>query len=280
MDTCYINTSVLRFDPYLNDPAYGGDAVILDLEDGVHRKSKEDARSALAALNLSHRNGRRVKFGVRINAVDSIDGIRDIELLHRIFHRDNSELTFIQIPKIRSADDVTRCRAWLGESAQGLRLVPIIETPEGIEQVERIASVSDAMMFGRVDMAASMYKTNEAYMAYARGRFCVACASHGIEAIDTASVGAGIGINDTAAFEQECIDGRSEGFTAKAVIHPLQVGIVKRVFEISSDEIAKFHATIQRYERAESGFALDGTNVIAPPFVTRARMMLRLYNQT
>jgi citrate lyase subunit beta/citryl-CoA lyase/(S)-citramalyl-CoA lyase len=116
-------------------------------------------------------------------------------------------------------------------------------------------------------------------MCYARGRFCVACASYGIDAIDTASVGAGIAIDDMVAFEQECIEGRNEGFTAKAVIHPVQVSIVKRVFEISKDELEKHGETIRKYEESKLGFALNGTDVIAPPFVARARMMLSLYGQ-
>lgn len=277
MDLSYLNTSALKFDPTLDDPGFGSDAVILDLEDGVHVSAKAKAREALTALDLGRLARKNLTFGVRVNSLHSIEGIRDIDAIHARCERDAWGIDFVQIPKVRSHHDILLCRELLENLPVKFRVIPIIEVPEAVEQVERIAAVSDAMMFGQVDMAAAMYQKNEAFLAYARGRFCVACAQAGIAAIDTAKVDGHMDLKDTSAFEKECIAGKAEGFTGKAVIHPAQVRVVNRVFAISEQELEQYRSTISRYEQTREGFSLVDGAVIAPPFVARARMMLRLY---
>jgi citrate lyase subunit beta/citryl-CoA lyase/(S)-citramalyl-CoA lyase len=158
-----------------------------------------------------------------------------------------------------------------------VKIIPIIETPEAIENVERIAKVSDALMFGQVDIVASMYQKNDSYLAYARGRFAIACAQSEISAIDTAKIDGNIDLTNTSTFEQECASSKAEGFTAKAVIHPSQVQIVNKFFRISEAELDKYRTLIKHYEQNSEGFSLTDGLVVAPPFVAQAKMMLRLY---
>lgn len=277
MDVCYLNTSVLKFNPTLADPGFGSDVVILDLEDGVHNSAKAKAREVIAALDLTDLDAKDLTFGVRVNSLCSIDGIRDIDVIYTCLETGSLAVDFLQIPKVRSHHDVLLYRELLEKLPVQIRIMPIIETPEAVENVDRIAALSDAMMFGQVDMAASMYQVNEAYLAYARGRFCVACAREGIAAIDTAAIDSNMELMDMAAFEKECVAGKADGFTAKAVIHPVQVPIVKKVFGICEDELEQYRSTISRYQQTEEGFSIVDGRVIAPPFVARARMMLRLY---
>ena len=80
VDVSCLNTSVLRFDLQLDDPAFGSDAVILDPEDGVHAQSREKAREVPGKMNPGQRPGKRIECGVRVNALNSIDGIRDVDV--------------------------------------------------------------------------------------------------------------------------------------------------------------------------------------------------------
>lgn len=274
----YLNTSVLKFKPQLPDPGFGSDVVILDLEDGVHFSAKSKARDVLAKLDLCGLARKDLVLGIRINSLSSIDGVRDIDMIHSRFEAGSFPIDFVQIPKVRTHYDVLLCKSLFEKLPNDVKLIPIIETPEAIENVERIAEASDAMMFGQVDIVASMYQKNDSYLAYARGRFCVACAQSGISAIDTAKIDENINLTDMTTFETECGTNKAEGFTAKAVIHPAQVQIVNKLFRVSDLELDKYRALIKNYEESSEGFSLVDGLVVAPPFVARAKMLLRLYS--
>lgn len=222
MNVCYLNTSILKFNPDLDDPGFGSDLVIIDLEDSVHTHHKHLARAALATLDLEPLTRKGLRFGVRVNSLMSIDGLQDLCAISARCREGAAGISFVQLPKVESLFELELCRSALRNLPDTLDIVPIIETSKGVEHVEEIAGVSDAMMFGRVDMAACMYRVNDAYLSYARGRFCVACARHGISAIDTASFGSAADITDMSAFERDCLAGRSEGFT------PRQLSILPR----------------------------------------------------
>ena len=252
MNLSYLNTSVLKFNVQLNDPGFGGDAVILDLEDSVHNIAKMRAREVIATLDLSGITRKDITFGVRINSLYTIEGVRDIDIIYACCESGSLTIDFLQLPKVKSHYDIQFCKALLEKLPTRIKIIPIIEIPEAVENVDQIAALSDAMMFGQVDMTASMYQINEAYLSYARGRFCVA--------------------------EKECIAEKDEGFTAKAVIHPAQIPIVNKIFAATQKELEQYHSIVSRYEKAKEGFSIIDGMVIAPPFVARAKMMLRLYN--
>ncbi|HEV7777060.1 MAG TPA: CoA ester lyase [Luteibacter sp.] len=279
MDVSYLNTSVQRFDPTLPDPGFGADIVILDLEDSVHAQHKGEAREAFVRLDLSRFANRKPGFGIRINSIKTRNGLLDLcAVIERL--RGDGGLSFIQLPKAESRSELELCRAVLNEAGCKTRLIPIIETPRGVDHVEDISGASDAMMFGRVDMEAAMYRPNSAYINYARARFCVACAGHGIAAIDTAGFRIAADIMDLDRFERECVAGRAEGFTAKAMVHPAQIAVVKRVFTQDEAQFDAWRETIADYARANVGFSVVDGRVVAPPFVAHAHAMLRLYAVT
>lgn len=53
---------------------------------------------------------------------------------------------------------------------------------------------------------------------------------------------------------------------------------MKRVFAVMSDELDAYRTTIAAYANAPTGFSVVDGNIVAPPFVARANMMLRLYD--
>lgn len=274
MDVCFLSMPVLKFDPARDDPGFGCDVVMLDLEDSIHVSAKAEARRRLAALDLRGIVERGQRFGVRVNSIASIDGVRDLDAVYTGCESGRLAIDYLQIPKVRSHHDLALCRSVLAGLPRAVRLFPIVEIPEGVTAVEEIAAHSDIMLFGMEDMSASMYRPNEAYLGQARGRFCVTCAREGIPAIDTKG---GMNIADMAAFERACADGKDEGFTGRSVIHPNQIPVVRRVFAASAEEIDQWRRIVAAYARNESGFTIVDGQVIAPPFVAKAEKMLRLH---
>jgi len=277
MDICYLSTSVLKFNPALENPGFGCDVILLDLEDSVHVSAKAEARDTLRRLDLRPLIARGCRFGVRINWIGSIDGIRDLDAVYSAVDSGHLPIAYLHPPKVRSHHELLLCKSALSALSEPRpRLFPLIETPDAIEDIDRIAASSDVMMFGHADMVSSMYSPNEAYLGYARGRFCVASAREGIPAIDTRGF---TELVDMEKFEAECWRAKGEGFTGKSVIHPRQIPAVKRVFGVSPEELESYRSTIARYAASNSGFTIVSGEVIAPPFVAKAERMLRLYGQ-
>lgn len=279
MDVCYLNTSILKYDATLPDPSFGCDALILDLEDSVHKNQKDAARNLLLTVDITTVNS-DISVGIRMNQLHTIDGIKDLSMIYHVIEKRGIKIDFIQIPKVREAYDVIFCREVLRNLPYRVKIIPIIETPQAINEIENIAKQSDAMMFGQVDMAASMYKINTAYLNYSRGRFCVACFNESIPAIDTAVFTNEADIKDKNAFEKKCIDSRMEGFTAKAVVHPTQIPIVKNILGIDQNELQKSQSIIDKYNSAKDGFSIVDGAIVAPPFVAHAESVLKLYHES
>jgi len=277
MHTSFLYTSVFKFSPDKADPTYGSDVLMLDLEDSVHTREKQKARELLTSFDLRPLVANHKAFGVRVNNINTIDGIKDICTVFDCMRHGLLPIEYLQIPKVRSHYDVIRCRAYLQEvSTPELKIFPIVETPEGITNVERIASVSDLLLFGLADITATMYRPNVAYLAQARGRFVVACAQSRICSVDTRLFEE---IADMSIYKQACLDAKAEGFLAKAVIHPNQVSVAKTVFATSVEELEHYRAVIAAYQKADTGFQLVDGSVIAPPFVEKAKLMLDVYKK-
>lgn len=279
LDISYLYTSVFKFNNTIDDPGFGSSAIVLDLEDGVHDKVKEDARKKITDLNLNNISRKNLSIGIRINQILSIEGIRDLDAVYSAIKEGALKIDFLKISKVRTSNDVYLCKRLFDTLPIKVKLIPIIEVPEAIENINQIAELSDAMMFGQVDMAAKMYRLNKSFMNYARGKFCVTCAQNEIAAIDTAAICNNMDLKDLEAFENECIISKEEGFTGKAIIHPTQVPIVNKVYSVTEQHLYEYKSIIDQYEKSDIGFSInDSGKIIAPPFVAHAKMMLRLHN--
>ncbi len=274
MHVCFLYGSVLKFESNRDDPTFDSDVMMLDLEDSVHISAKEKARNTLKQLKLDSLVAQNKAFGVRINNINTLDGIRDLNVVCQGIQTDTLPIQYLQIPKVSSHYDVLRCRSYLNELSRPIKLFPIVETPEGIADVEKIAKASDLLLFGQADLTATMYQPNAAYLAQARGRFCVACAEARIVPVDTWLFEE---ITDMVKYELGCIESKKEGFLAKAVIHPNQVPIAKQVFALPQEILTKYQEVINCYEQAEIGFQFQNGAIIAPPFVEKAKLMLGVY---
>ncbi|PCE31254.1 HpcH/HpaI aldolase/citrate lyase family protein [Burkholderia ubonensis] len=274
MDISFLYTPALRIDDLRKKAGLVAPSrVILDLEDSVHAHSKDKARRHLAEQDVGDLTAAGLRFGMRVNVLTSYDGIADIQFLKALYESGKTYVEYVLVTKITHPKEVEVYRSLFATLPKPPKIYAFIETVEAVDRADAIAAVSDGLCFGQADLAAEMYHANATFIDYARARMCIAASRRRIPAIDTNS----FDVVDMDAFQKECEAAKAYGFTGKAAIHPRQVDPINRVFSVRDELIDQYQASIAAYEAAETGFAIRDGEVIAPPFITKARRMLAFY---
>ena len=274
MEVSYLYTPALKLDSVVaHSPDLDTDAIVVDLEDSTHPKAKGRAREKVAGFDFEPLRAVGVRLGLRVNSLACFDGLEDLLMLRTLCERGVCPFTYVLLPKVNCGRDVETYRRLFSVLPAPPKLFTFIETVSAVDHVDEIAEASDALCFGQADLVSEMYSPNEAFVNYARARMCIAAAQRRIQAIDTNS----FDIRDMVSFEQECMLARSYGFTGKAAIHPDQVAAINKVFRVSTETLVRYEAIINEYNSGDNGFAIHDGEVIAPPFIAKARRMLELY---
>jgi len=257
---------------YFNASLHGPDAVILDLEDSVHRGEKDAARI------LVRNTLRAVDFGscermVRINQLPL--GLEDLAEVV------GESPDLILIPKVEQPEQVREVDRMISEmeSRNGIVrpiwIMPILESAMGIENAFAVATASEhvaALTIGLEDYTADLgvVKTTEGRESqYARSRVVNAARAAGVQAID--SVFSDVG--DMDALRRWGEASRALGFEGMGCIHPGQIRVIHEAFQPSAVEIEKARKVVAAFEEAQSkGLAVVslGSKMIDPPVVARA----------
>lgn len=274
VNVSFLYTPAVRVDSLMRHEVTA-DVIVIDLEDSVHINAKNEAREKVAAFDFSSFTSIGIRIGIRVNHIGSYDGLRDLELLRTLYEQGHCAFEYVLLPKMTHPSEIRIYRSLFGSLRQSPKLISFIETLDAVENVDQIASASDAICLGQADLSAMLYSPNPAFLDYARARLCAAAAKYHIQAIDTNS----FEIEDMAKFERECVAAKECGFTGKAAIHPRQVEGINRIFSVSPETVEIYRSTIDAYVNAQTGFALKDGQVVAPPFVAKARMMLEAYDK-
>lgn len=257
---------------YINASLHAPDAVILDLEDSVHRGEKDAARI------LVRNTLRAVDFGscertVRINQLPL--GLEDLAEVV------GESPDLILIPKVEEPEQIREVDRMIAEikSRSGIIrpiwIMPILESALGIENAFTIATASDniaALTIGLEDYTADLgvVKTAEGRESqYARSRVVNAAHAAGVQAID--SVFSDVADMDGLRLWAEA--SRAAGFEGMGCIHPGQVRVVHEAFQPTALEIEKARQIVAAFEEAQGkGLAVVnlGSKMIDPPVVQRA----------
>ncbi|WP_425253218.1 HpcH/HpaI aldolase/citrate lyase family protein [Janthinobacterium sp. NFX145] len=237
--------------------ASGVDAIIIDLEDAVPLAEKDGARSTVMAYLAAPREG-RVALGVRINALGTAAGLRDLLALG-----DSGAVPdFVMLAKVGDAAEVRQAAA-LTDARTGL--VALIESPGGLARVESIATAHPrlrALMFGGGDFAAeSRAQFSWEPLLYGRQRLAAAAAAAGIEAIDVPF----LDLQDVAGLEAETRRVLALGYTCKAAIHPSQVAPVQQCFAADQATLERARRIVAAaLEHGDGAFSFEGRMVDRP----------------
>jgi citrate lyase subunit beta/citryl-CoA lyase len=257
---------------FINAALHEPDAVILDLEDSVHRDEKDTARI------LVRNTLRAVDFGtcermVRINQLPL--GLEDLKEVI------GESPDLILIPKVERAEQVVEADRVIGEIktrdgiARPTWIMPIVESALGIENAFAIARASAnvvALTIGLEDFTADLgvVKTPEGRESqYARSRIVNAAHAAGIQAID--SVFGDVGDMDGLLRWGQA--SRAMGFEGMGCIHPGQIRVIHEAFRPSQAEIEKAQRIVTAFEEAQRkglGVVSLGSKMIDPPVVQRA----------
>ena len=257
---------------YTNAALHGPDAVILDLEDSVHREEKDAARILV-------RNAlRTVDFGpcermVRINQLPL--GLEDLAEVV------GETPDLILIPKVEAPEQVREVDRMIGEIKERngmirpIWIMPILESALGIENAFAVATASEnvaALTIGLEDYTADLgvVKTTEGRESrYARSRVVNAARAAGVQAIDSVFSD----VADVGSLRRWAEASRAMGFEGMGCIHPGQVRVIHEAFQPGADEIEKARKVVAAFEEAQSkGLAVVslGSKMIDPPVVQRA----------
>ncbi len=257
---------------YINAALHSPDAVILDLEDSVHRDEKDAARF------LVRNTLRAVDFGpcermVRINQLPL--GLEDLAEIV------GESPDLILIPKVEDPRQVAEVDRMIGEMKsrhgiiRSIWIMPILESALGIENAFAVAASSEnvaALTIGLEDYTADLgvAKTPEGReSAYARARVVNAARAAGVQAIDSVFSD----VADMEALRRWGEASRALGFEGMGCIHPGQVRVVHEAFAPSAAEIEKAQKIVAAFEEAQQkGLAVVslGSKMIDPPVVQRA----------
>ncbi|NKB55524.1 MAG: CoA ester lyase [Alphaproteobacteria bacterium] len=247
----------------------GTDIAVFDLEDGTAPGRKAEARETVAPV--FEREGPFLQY-LRINHPHSVDGLRDsIAVIEWQSPPDG-----LLLPKIESADEVRQIAATLCAVHPDIELVPIIESPSGLENVYEIANAAPQivmLLLGSDDLSGSLGSDRSwEALAYARGRVAAAAGDASIEAMD----GAFYDPDDEAGLIAELTRAAAMGFSGKASYHAGQIPHIHAAFTPEADAVAEAKRILEAAAADSVGSArLDG-RMINAAIVKRAKRLLAI----
>lgn len=261
-------TSAIRPERFGHLAASGAHVGVIDLEDGVPSRAREEARGHLATY-LS-RGDHGLRRAVRVNPMDSVDGLRDMLFLSSL----DAWPDILVMSMVPGESHLEILRKLLDEMRPDAHpgILVTIERPEAIANARAIARLADGLIFGSADYCASMGMSigSGEKLKYARCTIANAAACHGIPAYDTAC----FDIGSISALEDESEAAKELGFHGKTAVHPNQIAVINRIFSPSADEIEKARKLILAYEEAGMGIVRGEGGMVGPPFYKAARKIV------
>ena len=252
-----------RPDRFAKAKAAGAGLTVIDLEDAVATEDKVSAREAA----LGHVSEAPQGWGIRINAVTTLAGVRDLAAMGE------AEVlpSVLMVPMVETAAELDVVAGALGERCPDL--VPLVETPRGLRHALEIVGHKNvcALMLGGADFSSEL-GVDLAWdpLLGARHAMVLACAEAGKPAIDVPYVH----LDDEAGFAEECTRASNLGFLCKAVIHPRQVPHANAAFAPSPEEIAEAQEALDAYKAGgEQAIRFKG-KMLEAPFVKKYRAVL------
>jgi citrate lyase beta subunit len=256
-----IETPLLDDRKWAKIPSLDVDAIIIDLEDSVPVARKDEARSRAVELlrNRASLGSRRLI--VRPNHLSTRWGRDDLQAL-----ASNGAENFMY-PKIQKASDLSDAASVLREIGVTPRFYPIIETPQALLDIERIAQVEGtvALVYGPADLTTAagiaLYEPDGAYNPWVVNQLTqmvVVGAAHGLATFGPAF---GPNIRDSIDIRRRVEVLRRAGCTGVITFYPPHLDIIRDVFTPSAEQVGHARELIDAYE---VGLAAGSPAVLRP----------------
>ena len=225
------------------------DALILDLEDSVAPDAKDLARDQVAEAVKTGGYGRSLVV-VRINALTTPWGHADLAAAV------SAGAPVVLAPKVDGAEAVREVEMAMREfdETAETKIWAMLETPRGILRAEEIAGSTPTLttlVMGTSDLAKDLHAAHtrdREPMITALGLCLLGARANGKAIVD----GVCLDLDDMAAFEEECRQGRRFGFDGKTLIHPKTIAGANAAFTPDADEIATAQAIAAAHAEAQA----------------------------
>lgn len=257
------------------------DALIFDLEDAVSPANKQAGRKSLVGFLHSRRTAIGQDVFIRLNDLTTPDALED--LAATIPFRPDGYV----LPKCRGGDDVRTLSHYLDALeriyppiSSGAQIIAIsTETPSSIFGLNSYKAASPrlaGLMWGAedlsADLGASRTRTGQLWTAtfsLVRAQCLIAAADAGVIAIDAVSTD----ISNPEALRAEADAARSDGFAAKAAIHPSQVEVINEALTPTNAERDWASKIVAAFRSGNGVAALDGRMVDRPHLRLATRIL-------
>ena len=227
------------------------DIVCFDLEDSVPESEKENARN-LIKETLVNRSQYSASIYVRTNSPSSDKFQKDLDSIVR------KGIDGVVIPKVNNINELKKFEKNLASlekkrKLKGIELLPSIESSEGVVNTYQIVSSSTrvtAVVFGVFDFLNDMgieYTKQPEGAKYARAKIALDARAAGVASIDAIWQD----LKDIDGLKQDCMIGKSLGYTGKSIIHPDQIPITHEIFFPTKPEIDWAKKVIKAYDFAK-----------------------------
>lgn len=254
----------------------GADGIIIDLEDAISLKEKDQARDTAIQYFKHSPPTRHFLRCLRINSLKTPSGLKDILSMieHMVFP------DALLIPKVESAAEITILDQLL--QPHSIPYILLIETAQGLCQSEDIVLSSkniQAVCFGGGDLAADLGATlSWEAMLHARSQIILSAALARIAAFDVPY----LNLNDpnNKGLVDETHRVKALGYTGKLAIHPKHIQPILDVFSPSTEDITQAQRILSAHEQANGNVCeLDG-KMIDAPIVRSAQRILAIKNHS
>lgn len=263
----WLFTPATKPDRFTNARRNGADVLIVDLEDAVAPELKQDARKNARVLFDSPEDTGLPPVAVRINTTASRNGLEDLLML---FDAVNAPC-FILLPKIEAPEQVLHVAELLKGAGKPSLLVPMIESAKGLSAVDAIAQASRkviGLMFGAADFASDVIAQPDALaLQLARCRIAAACAQAGVLAIDAPC----FALHDPERLKVDLDFATTNGFAAKAAIHPSHLEAINTAFTPSPERVEWARRVI---DASEKGVGIVDGRMVDEAIAREARKVL------
>lgn len=249
------------------------DIILFDLEDSVAFADKPKARGIVKDVLPTFPKKGRLIF-VRPN--DLTTGLLEEDLDAVV----QPGLDGIHLPKTHNPETLIQADHYLtllekvrGIEAGSIRIIPWIESTEGMAKVEAICFASSRLL--GASMGAEDYVTSLGVMRtrggleieYGRARMANAAMAAGLVPIDCPEPD----YNDIEHFERDITHARALGYRGKYCIHPTQVEVANRVFSPPEEQLVWARRVVEAYEEGErqglGAIGLDGAMIDRPIYL-------------
>ena len=263
----------------------GADALIIDLEDAVPEAEKARARTMCAEFVKAHSG--RLRLFVRVNALGTGLTRADLEAIVP------AQPYGIMLPKCGSGRDVAAVDASLsdievrhGVAVGLLRVLPIVtESAASLFEMGSYALAAGSrlcgMLWGGEDLSADVgavanRDANGRYTApyeLARSLTLLGATAAQVPAVDAVYTN----FRDAEGLKVEAIEAVRDGFSAKAAIHPDQIGPINAAFTPSPADVQWARRVIAAFDENPSAGAvsIEGKMLDRPHCRSALRLLAR-----